>query len=100
MVVPTTYLAECTGNFDLIIQSNYRVEFNFCYPPPWMMKGGRAVKEGDSFAAELAKQKLGDTDSKESALAKKARKFLVDIFGSGNDDIGEISDSDDSDEDE
>jgi len=100
IVITATYLAEMTGCFDCLVCSNYKCEFDPVYPPRWMTKGGREVGNGDSFAEELARQKLGEQKAeKRNNVMKKVRRVLVDIFGTGTEDVGEPSDSS-SDEDD
>jgi hypothetical protein len=100
MLLAPTYIAGCTGFFDCIIQSNYKVEFSPTWPPKWMLKGERDIKEKDTLSKELQKMKMGEAgDDKKSNLMKKVKRTLVDIFGSGNDELEIPSDSDSDDDD-
>ena len=100
MVLCTTYLAEQTGHFDLIVESNYKLTLEPFYPPRWMLKGGRDIKEEDTFSSSLQKSLLGvGASRKQNAVLRKAKRLVSDLFGSGNEEIEDSESSSDDDDD-
>jgi hypothetical protein len=86
VVLVPIYVAGMTGQFDLSIFSNFRVDFNALWPPKWMLKGGREVAADTDAGSSIfnTHDAAASIKKKGSNFGKDMRKGLVSLFGTGN----------------
>ncbi len=90
-IVCMTYEAGLEGHFDVILRSNYRVDLLPVWPPSWMLKGARQHMDKDTTTNDLASLQASAQQEKRNKTMKKLKRFLVDLVGTGNNDVIESS---------